>query len=210
MGSRVKQGSKPVSRKPQIYNITNLSNIMQIYSPEEDSYLLSESIKKELLKLKSKNIKLIEIGVGSGIQLETALKSGIKNENILGVDINNDAVYLCKEKGFNVINSNLFIKIPKTQRFDIIIFNPPYLPSHKFDKKPDTSGGVLGHETILKFLSRAKNYLEKNGFILLLTSSLTPMKKINEKLKEFKVENINEKKLFQETLYVWKIHLKKN
>ena len=77
---------------------------MKIYSPSEDSYFLSEVLKKEI---HNKDAKIIEIGVGSGIQLETLHKLKIKN--IQGVDINNDAIYLCREKGFNVLKSNLFV-----------------------------------------------------------------------------------------------------
>ncbi|PIN89854.1 hypothetical protein COU57_05025 [Candidatus Pacearchaeota archaeon CG10_big_fil_rev_8_21_14_0_10_32_14] len=181
---------------------------MEIYVPHDDSYLLSESIKKELSKSRSKEIKFLEIGVGSGIQLETALSSGIKNENIFGVDINDDALYLCREKGFNVIKSALFSKISKSQKFDLIVFNPPYLPFNKFDKLPDTTGGIKGDETILKFLDQVKIHINPKGKILLLTSSFTPMKRINEKFVYFKVEKMNEKKIFGESLFIWKLRLK--
>jgi len=184
----------------RIYKITNLFNIMQppIYPPSEDSYFMSEVLKKEIY---NKDAKIIEIGVGSGIQLETLRDLGIKN--ITGVDINNNALYLCREKGFNVKKSNLFSKISLSQKFDIIIFNPPYLPEHKFDKKPDTSGGKKGDETIIEFLKQAKNHLNENGIIFLLTSSLTP--KIDFKKYGYKSKMIEKKKLFLEELYVWKL-----
>ena len=173
---------------------------MQIYQPSEDSYFLSEVLKKEI---HNKDAKIIEIGVGSGIQLETLRDLGIKN--IYGVDINNDAVYLCLEKGFNVKKSNLFSNIPKSQKFDIIIFNPPYLPESKFDKLPDTSGGKKGDETIIEFLKQAKIHLEKNGSIFLLTSSFTP--KIDFKKFNYEAKLIAEKNLFQEKLWVWELKL---
>ncbi len=179
-----------------------------IYQPSDDSYLLSESIKKEISGLKNKNITFLEIGIGSGIQLETTSKCGISKKNIYGVDINNDAVLHSKEKGFNAIKSNLFSKIPKSKKFDFIVFNPPYLPYHKFDNKPDTSGGKKGDEIILKFLSQVKFHLKPEGKIFLLTSSFTPMERINKKFKYFKVEKINEKNLFHETLYIWRLELK--
>jgi len=169
---------------------------LPVYQPAEDSYFLSEVLKKEI---HNKNSKILEIGVGSGIQLETLHKLKIKN--IQGVDINNDAIYLCREKGFNVLKSNLFEKVKG--KFDIIIFNPPYLPESKFDKFPDTSGGKRGDETIIEFLKQAKSHLEKNGFILLLISSLTP--KINFEKYDYKSKLLERKKLFQEELYVWKL-----
>jgi release factor glutamine methyltransferase len=179
---------------------------MEVYEPAEDSYLLSETITKEIKKItktRRSNIKFLEIGPGSGVQLETALKNGIKKENILGADINTKAISRCKSQGFNCIKSNLFQKIPKT-KFDVIVFNPPYLPEHKHDKQPDTSGGKKGNETINKFLKQAKSYLSKDGFILLLTSSFTP--KINDL--GYKKELLATKKIFFEELYVWKLRIK--
>ena len=42
-----------------------------IYEPAEDSYLMSEVLRRELSKLLSKNsnLRLLEIGIGSGIKL---------------------------------------------------------------------------------------------------------------------------------------------
>jgi len=46
----------------------------EIYEPAEDSYLMSEALGAELPELLSKNpqLKLLEIGVGSGINLNIA------------------------------------------------------------------------------------------------------------------------------------------
>lgn len=177
---------------------------MEIYPPSEDSYLLQSVLKKKIPKLlkQNPNPSAIEIGVGSGIQLETLKDSGIKN--ISGVDINNDAVYLCREKGFNVKKSDLLKNVKG--KFDIIIFNPPYLPESKFDKRkdnPDVSGGKNGDETIREFLKQAKSHLNENGIIFLLISSLTP--KIDFSKHGFKSKMLEKKKLFFEELYVWKL-----
>lgn len=173
---------------------------MEIYSPAEDSYLLSETIKKYV---KDKTITVLEIGIGSGIQLQTLSELGIKKKNIFGGDINKKSVEYCKKLGFNCINSNLFSKISGT--FDLIIFNPPYLPANKYDKLPDTTGGKKGDETILRFLKQFKNHLKKDGKCFLLTSSLTPMSRINKILKNSKAKIIAKKKLFQEELVIFLI-----
>ncbi len=170
-----------------------------IYSPEEDSYLLSEILKKYI---HNKNIKCLEIGIGSGIQLETLKEIGIKKENISGVDINKDAIEHCKNKGFNVWKSNLFSKIK--EKYDLIIFNPPYLPEDKDedkDSKIATTGGKEGSEIINHFLTQAKNHLNEKGKILLLISSLT--KGIN--WLDYKKKLVSKKKLFFEELQVWEL-----
>ena len=176
----------------------------EIYSPEEDSYLLSEVLKKQIPKLlaKNKNAKFLEIGCGSGIQLQTAFDSGIKKENISSCDINSEAVRHCKNLGFNCIKSNLFQKIKG--KFDLIIFNPPYLPSDSREPKNSrvaTTGGKKGSEIINKFLKQSKKHLAKNGRIFIVASSLT--KGIN--FLGFKKKIIAKKKIFFEELRIFEL-----
>ena len=175
-----------------------------IYSPEEDSYLLSEILRKEIPKLleEKPNLTFLEIGSGSGIQLETVLKLGIKKENIFSVDINPKAVEYCKSKGFNCKISNLFEKIKR--KYDIIVFNPPYLPQdpkEPMDSQMATTGGKEGSEVINEFLKQSKKYLNEKGKIYLLTSILT--KGVN--FQDYYRVLLGEKKIFYETLYVWKL-----
>lgn len=183
-----------------------------IYTPAEDSFLISEFISKLIPGTLKKNpfAKFIEIGSGSGINLETALKSGIKKQNIFSCDINSKAVSHCKSLGFNCIKSDLFEKIPKT-KFDIIIFNPPYLPEDKNYSEPKyskvtTTGGKYGYEITKKFLKQSKNYLNKTGFILLIASSLA--KKIDFSDFGYLSKELCEKRLFFEKLFLWKLTLK--
>lgn len=170
-----------------------------IYSPAEDSFFLKDCINDNLNK-SQKNIKILEIGCGSGFQLQNLKEKGF--ENIQGVDINKNAVNYCKKQGFDCIESNLFSRVKN--KFDIIIFNPPYLP--KDDNEPQdsqlaTTGGEKGCEIINEFLKQAKNYLKENGEIFLLTSNLT--KDIN--WEDWKKNEIGRMKLFFEELYVWKV-----
>ena len=175
-----------------------------IYSPEEDSYLLSRILKKKIPKLVKKNpdLKFLEIGSGSGIQLQTAFDSGIKKENIFSCDVNPQAVKECKKLGFNCIKSDLFEKI--NGKFDLIVFNPPYLPLDERepeDSRIATTGGEKGSEIINKFLKQAKNYLKKDGKIFLVSSSLTK----GLDFSGYKKKKIGEEKLFFEKLSVFEI-----
>jgi len=177
---------------------------MQIYQPAEDSFFFSEFLKKYLSnfnKKELKKIKFLDMGTGSGILAQTAQNTGILNQNILTVDINKK-VFQKLSKKFKTIQSDLFSSPKlKNQKFSLIVFNPPYLPEAKHDKKSDTTGGKTGDEIILKFLNQAKNYLKKNGKILLLISSHTPQNKI----KKFKPKIVAEKKLFFEKLFIFEI-----
>ena len=173
----------------------------EIYQPAEDSYLMIEVLKKEI---HDKELKFLEIGCGSGIILENMQKFGIKKENIFAVDINKKAVEYCKTLGFNCVHSNLFEKVKS--KFDIIVFNPPYLPEDLREPKDSrlaTTGGKKGSEIINKFLKEAKKFLNENGKIFLLTSSLTK----GIKWIGYDKKLLEKKKLFMEELSVWELNV---
>lgn len=176
-----------------------------IYEPKEDSYLLREQV-----RIYARGKSVLDMGAGSGIQALTALKSGA--ESVIASDINKEFVQYTKKLGINSIKSDLFSKI--NAKFDLISFNPPYLPEDKLEdeeSKLATTGGKLGDEIILSFISQAKEHLNKDGTILLLLSSLTPKKRIIDLLKKlgFKKRVISREKLFMESLEVWKIQKKR-
>ncbi len=172
-----------------------------VYSPEEDSYLLSNVVKR-FLKSKKRNLKIVDMGSGSGIQAETCIKLGFNN--VLAADINPESIKALRTKNIQVKKSDLFSNIK--EKYDLIIFNPPYLPYNKYDNSNiDTSGGRQGYETILRFLKDSKNHLNKNGKILLLFSSLSSPNVILDYSKSigYKYKTLAVKNLFFEKLYVY-------
>ncbi len=214
---------------------------MEIYNPAEDSYLLAEVVKNYLNNLikdikkkdkrnseqhknskpynqdgdinytKIKGLKILDMGSGSGIQALICRQLGYKN--ILAADIDSTAIAHLKKQKIRTIKTNLFSNIDNKEKFDIIIFNPPYLPEHKYDKKPDTTAGKQGYELIIKFLKQAKNYLNKNNKrsnILLLFSSLSHPEIIKQKARQlgYEYKLLGKKSLFFEQLYVYNLFLK--
>ncbi len=179
---------------------------MAVYIPAEDSFLMSRILKEQLPDLleKNLNLKFLEIGAGSGIHLETAKNAGIRNENIFSSDIDKRAVSHCNVLGFNCIYSDLFNNI--NGKYDLIIFNPPYLPEDSREPKSSrkqTTAGKKGNEIILRFLQNAKNYLNPAGKIFLITSSLSEdvsFSKLGYIAKEIGCE-----KLFFERLCIWEL-----
>jgi len=169
---------------------------------------MSRILKEQIPSLleKNPNLKLLEIGAGSGIHLQTASNLGIKNENIFSSDIDKRAVSHCNVLGFNCIHSDLFENI--NGKYDIIVFNPPYLPEDAHEPKNSrtaTTAGKRGNEIILRFLIQAKEHLNKNGKIFLITSSLSEdvdFKNLNYSAKEIGCE-----KLFFERLCIWELSI---
>jgi release factor glutamine methyltransferase len=146
-------------------------------------------------------MKVLDIGTGSGILAETAKNIGAK---VLAIDINPEAVENVKNKGISSIISDLFSEVDN--KFDLIIFNPPYLPKEEMEPKDSrlaTTGGDKGNEIIKRFLKDAKSYLLENGKILLLFSSLTPdVIKLFRKYK-YNYKKLSEQKIPFEVLYVY-------
>jgi len=183
-----------------------------IYLPLEDSYLLSETLKEYLTKaknkIKNKSLKILDMGSGSGIQAQTCKGLGFKN--ILCADVDKEVIEHLKSENLNTIQSNLFSNIKKSEKFDLIIFNPPYLPEDKRepqDSRNATTGGKKGYEIIIKFLNQAKSHLNKDAKILLLFSSFSQPKIILKKAKDlgYNFKALSSKKLFFEELFVYKL-----
>ena len=170
-----------------------------IYDSAEDSYLI-----KKYIKYYSKNKKVLDIGTGSGILAKEALKY---TKKVSASDINEEC--LKNIKGIKTIESDLFENIK--EKYDLIIFNPPYLPlDNREDKESalSTSGGKKGHELLEKFINELESHLNKNGKSLIVFSSLTKKRKIDSILKKnnFRFKLLEEKKLpFFETLYCYLI-----
>lgn len=175
---------------------------MNVYQPEDDSYLMQTCVKKFV----KPGMKVLDMGTGSGIQAETAFKLGAV---VHAVDKNPLAIKIVKNKlpKTEVYESDLFSNIE--EKFDLIIFNAPYLPNNKKDPDMALDAGPEGYEIIIKFLEEAKDYLEIGGKILLLFSSLSN-KNIIEKAakKDYVFEEIMQLAMFFEKLYVYKFEKK--
>lgn len=172
-----------------------------MYLPSDDSYFFREFLEKKLSpEGRSKSIKILDMGTGSGILARTCSKFTNK-KNILCVDIQRDSVVKMASEGFNSIQSNLFSKIPRSYKFDVILFNAPYLPRDlKEDRgsQIETTGGTRGDEISIRFIKQSKNYLAPRGKIYLLVSSLTPL----TKLAKFNPKIVARKKIWFEELLI--------
>ena len=168
-----------------------------IYEPRDDSRMLEKQIKKFAAG------RVLDIGTGCGIQALAALE---KTKDVEACDINKEAVDYVKKLGVKAYQSDLFENVDG--KFDLIIFNPPYLPLDKEEDEESrvvTTGGEKGYEIIERFLKEAKNYLNKDGIILIVFSSLSG--DVNKVIKEngYCYEKLDEKKVFFESLFVYKV-----
>lgn len=147
----------------------------EVYSPAEDTHLLLEAA----LRVLRPSDRVLEIGTGSG---EIAAGLQPMADKIVATDINPHAAAMAFSRGVPVIRTDLFSGISGT--FDLIIFNPPYLPTGEGERIDDwleyaLDGGEDGRRTIQRFLEAALNHLTVQGRILLLVSSLTGIAEVS-------------------------------
>ena len=175
-----------------------------VYEPREDSALLAEAVQEH------SHGEILDMGTGSGIQ---ALVASKKAQHVTAVDIKKETIETAKKnaykkrvKNISFIQSDLFENVKG--KFDLIIFNSPYLPSEdKIKGSEQWNGGKTGREVIKKFSEHLSDYLKENGKILLLISSLTGLEETKKifKSKGFCVNIERKKKIPWETLYVLEI-----
>lgn len=176
----------------------------KIYEPREDSELLMENMKIE------EGERVLDLGTGSGILSLVASK---RASSVLGVDINKEAVKIARKnsklnniKNVSFKTSDLFENIDG--EFDVMLFNPPYLPVKREDNR--WSGGKNGRKFIEKFSTEFKEYLERKGRIYIVCSSLTGEDEVREIFtkKDMKVRKLVEKKVPWEKIIVFEIKRK--
>jgi len=165
----------------------------QVYKPAEDSLLAIKAI-KGLNNLRKQDI--LDIGTGSGI-LGLYAATLFHAKKLVMSDINKRACKLA-EKNYmlnkdklngtdvTILKSDLFENIKG--RYDLIIFNAPYLrgsiDAHLPIIERAWNGGPTGIEIALRFLNEASTHLKKNGVIILLASSLSDVDMLRKKIYE--------------------------
>jgi len=172
----------------------------EVYPPSDDTYLLLSVVEV------GNGEKVLEIGTGSGF---IAIHCALCGANVWASDISERSIRLAQRNAeannvrINFVKSDLFERI--CEKFDVIIFNPPYLPTapdeHVHgDINLALDGGPDGNRVLERFLSQAWKFLNDSGRIYLLFSShnLNCIKNFNE---IYNWEIMARKKLFFEELY---------
>ena len=155
-----------------------------VYIPAEDSYLLADNLQI------NEGQSVLEIGTGSGI---VAMYASRLTDSVTVTDINFDACRLAEENfrangidGIEILFGNLFEPV-KNRKFDVILFNTPYLPTEEDEVLDNTinyafDGGLNGRKVIDVFLDEVGNHLNDGGIVQLIQSSLSGNEETLEKL----------------------------
>lgn len=150
----------------------------------------TESLVSGVLKwVKAKNLsagKILDLGTGSGcIGLSLARELGT-NFNVLGLDISKEALKVAdtnmKKLGLNNFRcemGDILKPFLGSERFDIIVSNPPYIPSSEipklqedirnFEPKTALDGGSRGLDFYGSIFSNWRTRLNSTGLIAVET-----------------------------------------
>lgn len=180
-----------------------------VYSPSDDSFLLLKCVQV------SPGETFLEVGCGSGLVSLHAAKAGAR---VTAVDISPVAVDCTRRNALKndvkvtVLQSDLFEKVQGV--FDVIAFNPPYLPDESSTTSTSWierswSGGAEGSEVTVRFIEEVWKHLAPRGRVYVVLSSLGGLMSVLKAGRQrFESRMIEEKHMFFESIYVYEFVLR--
>ena len=184
-------------------NTIGIDVIEEVYNPSDDSYLLLKVIDPK------PGETMLELGPGTGLISIHAAKAGAR---VTAADINPHAIECTRRNAaangvrVETVKSDLFQDVKGN--FDIIVFNPPYLP----DSTKTTSwiekawsGGEDGAEVSLRFLQEAWKHLAPGGRIYMILSSAGGLMSVVRAARErYESEMLEEHRMFFESIFAYR------
>lgn len=175
----------------------------EVYQPSEDTFLLMDVI-EDIPHVG----RAIEVGSGSGV---VSAMLACKSDYMIATDIDLNSCYATLERfrkhgrrdNTDVVCCNLLSAFREGSGFDLIVFNPPYLPD-EYLEDASIFGGKHGVEVSIEFLNQAHLMLSHSGKILLIVSSISDLGKLWKVVSRLKLDHktLKSVKLFFEEISV--------
>jgi release factor glutamine methyltransferase len=152
-------------------------DVETVYQPAEDSQLLADAVVENV----APGERLLDVGTGSGY---VAHRAGAAGARVVGSDLNPEACGQAAEAGVPVVRADLTTAF-REDSFDVVTFNPPYLPEPEDGGWGDwmetaLSGGEDGRAVVDPFLDDVGRVLAPGGRVYLLVSTLTGLDEVRE------------------------------
>ncbi|PSP62535.1 methyltransferase [Halobacteriales archaeon QH_8_67_36] len=151
-------------------SLADQRGVETVYQPAEDSHLLARTAVERV----TPGDRALDVGTGSGYVAATLAEAGA---DAVGVDLSPLACREAADNGVPVVRGDLVVPF-QDGAFDLVAFNPPYLPTPAGAEWDDwmehaLSGGEDGRRLVDPFLGSVGRVLAPGGEVLLLVSSLT-------------------------------------
>ena len=147
----------------------------KVLTPRMETEILVEQVLKNI----KKKDKVLDVGTGSGAIAVTIAK--FSDASVTALDVSRQALQVAignaKKHSVKVefIESNLFENLKKRRKFDIIMSNPPYIPTkdiakldvnvRECDPKLALDGGEDGLSFYREITNESVKHLYKNGML---------------------------------------------
>jgi len=203
-----------VIRKIQRHGPKRVNVLGRVFEVSEDVfnpkfYFTSEFMARHIEV--SPDDEVLDMGTGSGIQ---AIIAGQKAKRVVAVDINPEAVRYARrnvqvnnlEDKVTVLEGDLFEPLTYGERFDIIIFTPPYMEGFP-GSYLDFALYDPGKRLIRRFFSEARGYLKDGGYVQMLYSSIAGLPQAMEIVGSLGWEShtIAKSRTFTETFMIYRL-----
>jgi release factor glutamine methyltransferase len=159
-----------------------------VFSPRSDTWLLAHIVRRQDAL---RGAQVLELGTGSGAIAVSAAKGGARRVTV--VDVSRRALVTAalnaRINGVRVVprRGDLFEPVA-TERFDIIVSNPPYLPSDGIPSRGASraweGGGPDGRSILERICANAARHLKPGGTVLLVHSSINDVSRTLDALQE--------------------------
>lgn len=147
-----------------------------VYQPAEDSALLA-AVAEESVEASD---RVLEVGTGSGWVAERV--AGETGASVVASDVNPHATRQARDRGLEAVRADLVSGF-RDGAFDVVLFNPPYLPEDAAAARDDwmeraLSGGEDGRAVVEPFVDAVDRVLAPDGYVLVLVSTLTDVEAV--------------------------------
>jgi release factor glutamine methyltransferase len=171
-----------------------------VYEPAEDSFLFAENLTA------NRGDYVLDVGTGCGI---LGIIATAKASKVVASDINPFAVHCARTNAklnhvadkMSFVQGDLFTPLKVDERFDLILFNAPYLPAEH--REGDSwlerawAGGPTGRQIIDRFILESAKHLRRSGRVLLLQSTLSD---VDETVNSYGEQGLKAKLLVEQGL----------